>query len=210
MDDRNTGDRSVPTSGESTCLTGKRFGQYVQVTLRAQDTSIVAGVRPDRWGVASVTKKDIVKAISADVGMTQLQVKDIVQRTFDEIVQTLEREGKIELRNFGVFKVTKRAARPARNPRTNEEVRVPEKCVVTFKPGKEMQARIRRLNDVPTGSKDPETADAPEASESTATSWSSPAETAPPVSPISSTLPTISPGSPGAGHASTTHEAAGE
>ena len=92
-----------------------------------------------------MTKKDIVKAISADVGMPQLAVKDIVQKTFDEIVEALIRDGKIELRNFGVFKVTRRAARPARNPRTNEKVYVPEKCVVTFKPGKEMQSRLSQI-----------------------------------------------------------------
>jgi nucleoid DNA-binding protein len=97
----------------------------------------------------TVTKKDIVKSIAADADLTQLKVKEIVQRTFDEIIATLMRDGKIELRNFGVFKVTKRAARPARNPRTSEPVNVPAKCVVTFKPGKEMAERIRQLIDVP-------------------------------------------------------------
>jgi len=96
-----------------------------------------------------VTKKDIVKTISAEADLTQLKVKEIVQRTFDEIIETLVRDGKIELRNFGVFKVKKRAGRPARNPRTTDPVYVPEKCVVTFKPGKEMAARIRSLKDVP-------------------------------------------------------------
>lgn len=96
-----------------------------------------------------MTKKDIVKTIAADADLTQLKVKEIVQRTFDEIIATLMRDGKIELRNFGVFKVTKRAARPARNPRTSETVNVPAKCVVTFKPGKEMAERIRQLVDVP-------------------------------------------------------------
>ena len=96
-----------------------------------------------------MTKKDIVKTIAADADLTQLKVKEIVQHTFDEIIETLVRDGKIELRNFGVFKVTKRAARPARNPRTNARVNVPAKCVVTFKPGKEMAARIRELVDIP-------------------------------------------------------------
>ena len=96
-----------------------------------------------------MTKKDIVKTISWDTGLTQLQVKEIVQRTFDEIIEALVSEGKIELRNFGVFKVTKRAARPARNPRTGDPVHVPAKCVVTFKAGKEMEERVRQLDQVP-------------------------------------------------------------
>ena len=72
-----------------------------------------------------MTKKDIVKKISDDCYLTQLTVKEIVQRTLDEIIEALVVEGKIELRNFGVFKVTKRAARPARNPRTGAPVNVP-------------------------------------------------------------------------------------
>jgi integration host factor subunit beta len=54
-------------------------------------------------------------------------------------------EKRIELRNFGVFEVKKRAARKARNPRTGQRVDVPEKYVVTFKPGKEMEERVRQL-----------------------------------------------------------------
>ena len=96
-----------------------------------------------------MTKKDIVKTISAEADLTQLKVKEIVQRTFDEIIETLVRDGKIDLRNSGVCKGKKRAGRPARNPRTTDPVYVPEKCVVTFKPGKEMAARIRSLKDVP-------------------------------------------------------------
>ncbi len=92
-----------------------------------------------------MTKKDIVKAISEQIGMTQLKTKEIVQKTFDAIIDTLVREERIELRNFGVFEVKKRAARKARNPRTGTRVDVPEKYVVTFKPGKEMEERVKLL-----------------------------------------------------------------
>jgi len=105
-----------------------------------------------------VTKKEIVKTISEEIGLTQLKTKEIVQKTFDAIVETLvadtreklrqgetEQLGRIELRNFGVFEVKRRAARKARNPRTGEKVFVAEKFVVTFKPGKEMEALVRDL-----------------------------------------------------------------
>lgn len=92
-----------------------------------------------------MTKKEIVKTISEEIGMTQLKTKEIVQKTFDAIVETLVDEGRIELRNFGVFEVKKRAARKARNPRTGQRVDVPEKYVVTFKPGKEMEEKVRQL-----------------------------------------------------------------
>jgi nucleoid DNA-binding protein len=92
-----------------------------------------------------VTKKEIVKTISEEIGLTQLKTKEIVQKTFDAIVETLVEDHRIELRNFGVFEVKRRAARKARNPRTGDKVFVPEKFVVTFKPGKEMEERVREM-----------------------------------------------------------------
>ncbi|MGV3482921.1 MAG: HU family DNA-binding protein [Planctomycetaceae bacterium] len=94
-----------------------------------------------------MTKKDIVRTISEEIGLTQQQTKKIVQKTFDAIIDSLVRERRIELRNFGVFEVKQRAARKARNPRTGRQVSVPEKFVVTFKPGKEMEAKVMELTD---------------------------------------------------------------
>jgi nucleoid DNA-binding protein len=97
-----------------------------------------------------VTKKEIVKQISERIGLTQLKTKEIVQQTFDAIVDTLLEVGRIELRNFGVFEVKQRKARKARNPRTGQRVDVPPKNVVTFKPGKEMEERVRKMTNLPT------------------------------------------------------------
>jgi nucleoid DNA-binding protein len=96
-----------------------------------------------------VTKKEIVKQISDRIQLTQLKTKEIVQLTFDAIVDTLLEVGRIELRNFGVFEVKQRKARKARNPRTGDRVDVPPKFVVTFKPGKEMEERVRQMTHLP-------------------------------------------------------------
>ena len=134
-----------------------------------------------------MTKKEIVKTISEEIGMTQLKTKEIVQKTFDAIVETLVDEGRIELRNFGVFEVKKRAARKARNPRTGQRVDVPEKYVVTFKPGKEMEEKVRQL----------EAREAAAAAASASMQQSSDA-TPPPAEPAPSiTPPTESFGNPG-------------
>ena len=72
----------------------------------------------------------------------------IYQRQYvwgNDQVETLVEDLRIELRNFGVFEVKRRAARKARNPRTGDKVFVPEKFVVTFKPGKEMEERVREM-----------------------------------------------------------------
>jgi len=107
---------------------------------------MVGATRFGPWETPIVTKKEIVKKISEEIGLTQLKTKDIVQRTLDAIIDTLTSEGRIELRNFGVFEVKRRAARKARNPRTGDKVSVPPKNVVTFKPGKEMEELVRKMN----------------------------------------------------------------
>jgi integration host factor subunit beta len=112
-------------------------------------------------GGGIVTKKEIVKAISEKLGLTQLTTKEIVQQTFDAIIETLVTDGRIELRNFGVFEVKQRAARKARNPRTGGQVEVPAKYVVTFKPGKEMEAKVRELEEREAGKTTAKPADLP-------------------------------------------------
>ena len=90
-----------------------------------------------------MTKKDIVLKITDATGIKQVDVKRIVQKTFDVIVDSLTRSEKVELRNFGVFKIKERKARYGRNPRTGESVPVPPRKVVVFKPGLEMKYKIK-------------------------------------------------------------------
>jgi integration host factor subunit beta len=98
-----------------------------------------------------VTKKEMAKAIAEEMGILQTQAQEIVQRVFDGITETLVKEGRIELRNFGVFEVKRRKPRKARNPRTGEKVKVPARLVVTFKPGREMERRVGQLKNLPNG-----------------------------------------------------------
>ena len=90
-----------------------------------------------------MTKKDIVLKISDETNIKQIDVKKIVQKTFDSIIDSLVRGEKVELRNFGVFKVKERRSRTGRNPRTGQVVPVPARKVAVFKPGLEMKNRIK-------------------------------------------------------------------
>jgi nucleoid DNA-binding protein len=96
-----------------------------------------------------MTKKDIAKAIAERTGIPLAHVAVIVQRVLDGITEILLSGGRIELRNFGVFEVKERKPRRARNPRTGEAVHVPAHFVVSFRPGREMAKRIRRMTEAP-------------------------------------------------------------
>ncbi len=90
-----------------------------------------------------MTKRDIVLKISAKTGIKQIVVKEVVQQVFDVIFGALKEGKKIEIRNFGVFKVKKRKSRIGRNPKTGDVVPVPERNTVVFKPGLEMKKEIK-------------------------------------------------------------------
>jgi nucleoid DNA-binding protein len=90
-----------------------------------------------------MTKKDIILRVADETNLKQIDVKKVVQKTFDFIVEALVRGEKIELRNFGVFKVKQRRSRTGRNPRTGQVVPVPPRKVVVFKPGLEMKQKIK-------------------------------------------------------------------
>ncbi|MFH2139129.1 MAG: HU family DNA-binding protein [Candidatus Omnitrophota bacterium] len=90
-----------------------------------------------------MTKKDIVLKIASETKMKQQDIKKIVQKTLDTIIESLVNDKTVELRNFGIFKVKSRRGRTGRNPRTGQVVPVPPKKVVVFKPGLEMKKLVK-------------------------------------------------------------------
>lgn len=91
----------------------------------------------------ALTKKDLVMAVARETAITQVDVKRVIQRTLERVIESLKEGKTIELRNFGVFKVRQRAPRRGRNPKTGQEVPVPPKRVVVFKPGLLMRQDIK-------------------------------------------------------------------
>ncbi len=91
-----------------------------------------------------MTKKDIVRRIADDLDRTTIETAPIVQKTLDAIINILAEEGRVELRNFGVFEVKKRKGRQGRNPRTGEKVMVGDQVTVKFKPGRKVEQRVAR------------------------------------------------------------------
>jgi integration host factor subunit beta len=71
----------------------------------------------------------------------------IVDAIFDEIIASLARGKRIELRGFGTFSVRVHEARTSRNPRTGAQVPVPKRAHPHFKTAKEMKERLNRQTD---------------------------------------------------------------
>ena len=90
-------------------------------------------------------KSDLVWRLRQQSPHLLLQdVEKIVDAIFDEIVASLARGKRVELRGFGAFSVKVREARTSRNPKTGAPVAVPRKVVPNFKTAKEMRERLNR------------------------------------------------------------------
>ena len=90
----------------------------------------------------TMTKRELVIRVANKLGMTQSDAAKIIEGTFDVLSKTLAEGKRWELRDVGVFEVKTRASRMGRNSRTGDQVPVPERRVVTFRPGKKMKELI--------------------------------------------------------------------
>jgi DNA-binding protein HU-beta len=89
-----------------------------------------------------MTKADIVDKVAIGTGLTKLETEAIIEGFFKTVIDAL-RDGKgIEIRGFGTYKVKKKRARQARNPKTGEQVFVPEHFVPTFKFSKDFKELV--------------------------------------------------------------------
>lgn len=93
-----------------------------------------------------MTKADLVEEVAEAIGpgVTKKDCALIVDGFLNAVKKALTNGENIEIRGFGTFKVRKRKARKARNPRTGEAVRVPERYVPVFKPSKQLRGRVSK------------------------------------------------------------------
>lgn len=77
------------------------------------------------------------------IGGTKVQAEEVVQSIFDTITNTLKKGDEVSIAGFGIFSVTKKAARMARNPKTGEQVPVAAKNAPKFKAGKALKDTVK-------------------------------------------------------------------
>ncbi|HDP34634.1 MAG TPA: integration host factor subunit beta [Candidatus Hydrogenedentes bacterium] len=116
----------------------------------------------------TMTKRELVIKVANRLGMTQNDVARIIEGAFETIAESLAEGHRWELRDFGVFEVKTRASRIGRNPRTGDQVPVPRRRVVTFRPGKKMKEEVGKGKPLESADTEPSATMAPESSKPTA------------------------------------------
>ena len=91
-----------------------------------------------------MTKADIVERVADGTGLTKLETEAIIEGFLNTVIQSLRDGNGIEIRGFGSYRVKKKNARYARNPRTGEKVFVDEHYVPTFKFSKDFKNSVNK------------------------------------------------------------------
>ncbi len=94
-----------------------------------------------------MTKSELIALLATR--QPQLDYRDVelaVKELIEHMVSALAAGERIEVRGFGSFSLHYRPPRVGRNPKTGTAVRVPDKHVPHFKPGKELKERVDLYN----------------------------------------------------------------
>ncbi len=113
--------------------------------MSSTDTNDARSV--DNLARRTTTKKELVDRIAADSNLSRADVKRTIQAFLDEVIEELDKGNRLEFRDFGVFEIRQRAARRAQNPKTLEQVEVPARRTVKFKPGRLMKVKVEQADD---------------------------------------------------------------
>ncbi|MBD3347291.1 MAG: hypothetical protein GF401_19725 [Chitinivibrionales bacterium] len=92
--------------------------------------------------MGNITKRDLVEKISEKTGLTQVDTKIVVESFLETVSNTLQSGKNIEIRGFGRFKIKRKNARTARNPRTGEQIQVDAGFKPIFEASNELRKRV--------------------------------------------------------------------
>ncbi len=85
---------------------------------------------------------DLVAAVAEKTGLPRPKAKASVNAVFETLEASLKAGHQVRLVGFGTFLVTDRKAGKGRDPRTGEEIDIPESKSVRFRPGKQLKEAI--------------------------------------------------------------------
>jgi len=95
-----------------------------------------------RKGGCNVNKNELISVVAERAGLSKTDATKAVDAVFEGIEAALKKHGEFRNVGFGTFHVVKRSASVGRNPRTGEEINIPESKQVKFKAGAGLKASV--------------------------------------------------------------------
>ncbi len=89
-----------------------------------------------------MNKLDLIAAVADSADLPKAKAAEVVDAVFAAIEGALKKQEEVRLVGFGSFATAKRKAAKGRNPRTGEDIDIPESTSVRFKPGKSLKDAV--------------------------------------------------------------------
>lgn len=89
-----------------------------------------------------MNKADLVEAVAKTAGISKSASEKALEGALEAIKGALSKGQSVTLAGFGTFRVSRRAARVGRNPRTGEEIRIKAARVPKFSAGKALKDAV--------------------------------------------------------------------
>lgn len=89
-------------------------------------------------------KSEIIEELANQTGLTKAEVEKVYNATFDLFKNELGRGNNVSVAGFGTFRVSERAARDGRNPRTGETIKIAASKNVGFKAGTALKEVVNK------------------------------------------------------------------
>jgi len=91
-----------------------------------------------------MNKQELIDAIAAAAGLSKAAAGRALNATTDAVTASLKKGDAVTLVGFGTFKVSKRAARTGRNPRTGAALKIAARTVPAFTAGKALKEAVNK------------------------------------------------------------------
>jgi DNA-binding protein HU-beta len=94
--------------------------------------------------IINMNKSELINAIAASADISKAAAGRALDATTDAITGALKKGDTVTLIGFGTFKVSKRAARIGRNPRTGAELKIAARKAPAFSAGKALKDAVNK------------------------------------------------------------------
>ena len=89
---------------------------------------------------AKVGRSDVIVSVQKKLACSKVNAQKAVVAVFAAVSEGLKKHAEVQILGFGRFRVSKRAARTGRNPKTGKPLQIGETSTVRFKAGRTLKA----------------------------------------------------------------------
>ena len=91
-----------------------------------------------------MNKTELVASVADKAGMTKKDAEKALNAVVESVKEAVAQKEKVQIIGFGTFEAKVRNARKGLNPKTREEILIPEATAPVFKAGKDFKELVNK------------------------------------------------------------------